>query len=1106
MAAAVTVAGGTMHDIAPIAASRGRPSEAPAPGEPALISICIPSYNRAHLVGESVDSALAQTWPHFEVIIVDDGSTDETADIVARYVAADPRVHYEKKPQNSGRSDTRNRCVALASGEYVLWLADDDVLAPDALEHYVAELDADPGLDVVYGNLQLWESGSDEKLDPFEAQDWTGREAEMPGAFLRGSVVPDGGSIIRRRLYAECGNYDREFVRAQDYEFWTRVAGRARFKKIDHTVYFYRKHDSNVSFGRFVDLSYDSKIIRRHLARHSLEVLFPELDWRRPDDARPVCWLKVARALENYKDWVNIVRFIAAIPGWFRWPEAVERMGDALIGMGDLEALARMIDEYEAWSPRRSVMARSLAEKLAFVCEARADIDAALARGDVVAAQTTINAIGERFSTIFDFVHGASRAYAMTGEARTAMRYAEQALRADPRRDDLLEHVLSFGDLAGVPNSHRRIFAMRERLTRTYVELDAPGARPATPPDIPRDGPLVSIVMTTEGADPAFRAAVKTAIAQEYGSVEIVIGDRGHARSSWHVDDDRVRWVDCGGASPAAARNAAVAAAGGEYIAHLCADGAFYVDHIALLVHALREQDASVAYAAAWIADLEDIDGRPWATLRGVGFADSFEPDRLLVDPIIALGTVVQTRKSYIDAGGLTDGVGFAEWDLLVRLTADHTFAHVERVTGELTLPPEPGDVVARRRARLEFYRRHEARWMLRESVRDALVDRLRPLGVVPVRRGTTSVIVVGGEDPEQLRDSVRHLLAHTRVPIDVIVIADAEAAANPLGPLGDAHPRIRGQRSRRSCTLAKRFNQGLALSDSEYIAVLSADVRVEDDWLGRLQWWAEQAPDRGIVCAVEGAPRPEAEPMAARPARAACALIKRGVLDRVGGIDRVLGAGVYDFHDWHLRVTLAGYTVVEAPDVAVRREGPPLVVEAGDPSRFAARWGFDPRPDGEYGSDWACDHVFDRARHFVNIGAEEGFRPDIPPIEIVEARSRKLLLVPPTDDEALRGLVGALSDLDAADASVLLRAEPGSGEWLRQRLCRLGDSERLPDLLLLDTRLAPDREAGVYVAANAVYVDDAWPESDSVARRAADCGVPVLRGRPALERWFGAE
>lgn len=111
-----------------------------------LISIIIPTYNRAHLITETLDSVLAQTYKNWECIIVDDGSTDNTAEVLSKYVANDDRFQYHKRPDGiiKGPNSCRNFGYQLSKGEYIKWFDSDDLMFPDLLEKqyfYISNFD-----------------------------------------------------------------------------------------------------------------------------------------------------------------------------------------------------------------------------------------------------------------------------------------------------------------------------------------------------------------------------------------------------------------------------------------------------------------------------------------------------------------------------------------------------------------------------------------------------------------------------------------------------------------------------------------------------------------------------------------------------------------------------------------------------------------------------------------------------------------------------------------------------------------------------------------------------------------------------------------------------
>jgi glycosyltransferase involved in cell wall biosynthesis len=118
-----------------------------------LVSIGLPVYNGGRFLEQAVDSILAQTFTDFELVVGDNGSTDDTEAICRRYAAQDARVRYKRSPRNLGASYNYNLVTALSRGKYIRHAAHDDVLAPTNIERCVAVLEADPGIVLAYPQM-----------------------------------------------------------------------------------------------------------------------------------------------------------------------------------------------------------------------------------------------------------------------------------------------------------------------------------------------------------------------------------------------------------------------------------------------------------------------------------------------------------------------------------------------------------------------------------------------------------------------------------------------------------------------------------------------------------------------------------------------------------------------------------------------------------------------------------------------------------------------------------------------------------------------------------------------------------------------------------------
>lgn len=195
---------------------------APADGPTPRVSVAISTWNRAHLVGRAIRSALAQTFEEFELLVVDDGSTDDTPDVLA--AVDDRRLHRVRHPRNYGISRTRNTALRLARGEWLAYLDDDNEWAPDYLERQLAFAGSRPEAGVAYCRARQRHAPS-------------GSEAEV-GELKQGRVFCDlvegwnpyvSSALIRRGLLVEAGGLDERLGATEDRDLWMRLAQRTEF-------------------------------------------------------------------------------------------------------------------------------------------------------------------------------------------------------------------------------------------------------------------------------------------------------------------------------------------------------------------------------------------------------------------------------------------------------------------------------------------------------------------------------------------------------------------------------------------------------------------------------------------------------------------------------------------------------------------------------------------------------------------------------------------------------------------------------------------------------------------------------------------------------------
>jgi Glycosyl transferase family 2 len=209
------------------------------------ISVVLPVYNAQAFLDAAVDSVLAQTFGDFELLAIDDGSTDATAAILDRLARRDRRMIVVRQA-NAGIVAALNHGLALARGEFVARMDADDVACPERFARQAAFLDAHPDVAVVGSAITL-----------VDAQGRTIRHVQYPespaaaAAFLAtGSPLAHPAAMMRRAAVLAVGGYRRAFEYAEDYDLWLRMAERHSLANLPDRLLLYRQHGAKLSFSR----------------------------------------------------------------------------------------------------------------------------------------------------------------------------------------------------------------------------------------------------------------------------------------------------------------------------------------------------------------------------------------------------------------------------------------------------------------------------------------------------------------------------------------------------------------------------------------------------------------------------------------------------------------------------------------------------------------------------------------------------------------------------------------------------------------------------------------------------------------------------------------
>ena len=203
-----------------------------------LVSVVIPCFNHARFLADALDSVRAQTWPHVEVIVVDDGSTDQPAFVVSQY----PEVHFIKQV-NRGLSEARNVGWSASRGRIIIFLDADDVLAPGAASAAVEQFEANPDAMLAFGRLEIMDAAG--KPVPATLPIVTERFYEE--LLRRNYIRTPAMAAVRRDAIELVGGFDPSCSPSADYDLYLRVARQYPLVAHPATVARYRQHTTNMS-------------------------------------------------------------------------------------------------------------------------------------------------------------------------------------------------------------------------------------------------------------------------------------------------------------------------------------------------------------------------------------------------------------------------------------------------------------------------------------------------------------------------------------------------------------------------------------------------------------------------------------------------------------------------------------------------------------------------------------------------------------------------------------------------------------------------------------------------------------------------------------------
>jgi len=228
------------------------------------VSVVTPVYNAEKYIAETMDSIINQSFHDFEFILVDDCSTDGTAEIIERYAKDDERIKLYRNEKNLGIAGNRNKGISFATGKYIVWADADDVSVKERLQLQYDFMESHPKVGICGGFLQFFDYTGDKGIRKYAPDDTSLRKT-----IFRYSPVAQPSAIIRKSCLDEAGKYDLAWPPAEDLDMSFRIGSKYEFANIQQILIRYREHPNSATFKKLKKMELSTIAIRNKYSRVS---------------------------------------------------------------------------------------------------------------------------------------------------------------------------------------------------------------------------------------------------------------------------------------------------------------------------------------------------------------------------------------------------------------------------------------------------------------------------------------------------------------------------------------------------------------------------------------------------------------------------------------------------------------------------------------------------------------------------------------------------------------------------------------------------------------------------------------------------------------------
>ena len=287
---------------------------------PGLVSVVTATYNMGRYITETIDAVLAQDYPHVESVVVDDGSTDDTLQVLARY-AGNPRVRIVRQA-NAGQTVAKNHGIRESRGEFIAFCDADDIWEPHKLSRQLPRFAASDRVGVVFSDITC----IDGEGKPFATEFMARSEGRVTAALLVDNFVPFPTVVARADVLREFGGFDERLTMSIDYDLWLRISTRYEFAWVREPLARYRIWPGQMSHKTGERLDNFFQLLERFLAANPGLLTRREIDrayahvhvtrgyWHAREGRRAAAWADYREAMRRDFFVVRMWKRIVSLP------------------------------------------------------------------------------------------------------------------------------------------------------------------------------------------------------------------------------------------------------------------------------------------------------------------------------------------------------------------------------------------------------------------------------------------------------------------------------------------------------------------------------------------------------------------------------------------------------------------------------------------------------------------------------------------------------------------------------------------------------------------------------------------------------------------------